>query len=69
MSTREMRSFSLGLRRFSTFVGHPSANLISMGSLATNILVSLARVMAGYSARGVDCHTPGRAHGILRISF
>jgi NitT/TauT family transport system permease protein len=27
---------------------HPSANLISMGSLATNILVSLARVMAGY---------------------
>ncbi len=29
-------------------LGHPSANLISMGSLATNILVSLARVMAGY---------------------
>jgi NitT/TauT family transport system permease protein len=29
-------------------VGHPWANLISMGSLATNILVSLARVMAGY---------------------
>lgn len=29
-------------------LGRPSANLISMGSLATNILVSLARVMAGY---------------------
>ena len=29
-------------------LGHPSASLISMGSLATNILVSLARVMAGY---------------------
>lgn len=27
---------------------HPSANLIGMGSLTTNILVSLARVMAGY---------------------
>jgi len=29
-------------------LGHPSTSLISMGSLATNILVSLARVMAGY---------------------
>ncbi len=29
-------------------LAHPSANLIGMGSLATNILVSLARVMAGY---------------------
>ena len=29
-------------------LGNPSTSLISMGSLATNILVSLARVMAGY---------------------
>ena len=29
-------------------LGHPSADLISMGSLTANILVSLARVMAGY---------------------
>jgi len=29
-------------------LGHPSASLISMGSLATNVLVSLARVIAGY---------------------
>ncbi len=29
-------------------LGHPSADLISMGSLIANILISLARVMAGY---------------------
>jgi NitT/TauT family transport system permease protein len=29
-------------------LGHPSTNLISMGSLAANVLISLARVLAGY---------------------
>jgi NitT/TauT family transport system permease protein len=37
-----------GVTQVFELLGHPTASLISMGSLVTNILVSLARVLAGY---------------------
>lgn len=37
-----------GIGQVSDILAHPGRDLISMGSLAGNVLVSLARVMAGY---------------------